>query len=105
MYRLFYTTQAKNDLLHIKTYIAQQTGSLKLGSDFTKRIRLKCKELASIQGTIGVARPEIIQGIRSHPFGNYVIFFIYENDAFKVITIIEARRDIKTIFKNKRIIS
>ena len=98
MYKLHYSSQARNDLLGIQNYIARQSGSRKLGLEFTKRLRHTCRELASIKGAIGVARPEIIEGIRSHPFGNYIILFMYNDDSFEVVTIIEGHRDIENMF-------
>ncbi|MBK6959225.1 MAG: type II toxin-antitoxin system RelE/ParE family toxin [Nitrosomonas sp.] len=55
-------------------------------------------QLASIKGTIGVERPELRENLRSHPFGSYIIFFMYNDNHFEVVTIIEGHRDIEVIF-------
>ncbi|MCK5373773.1 MAG: type II toxin-antitoxin system RelE/ParE family toxin [Alphaproteobacteria bacterium] len=99
MYKLSYTEQAKSDLVAIQRYIIQTSGLPKTGYNFTKKLRNKCKELASIKGIIGRERPEIMKGIRSHPVESYVIFFRYTEDTFEVITIIEGHKDIISHFE------
>lgn len=96
--RLVLLDQAKEDIANIADYIAEQSKNKRIGKEFAKRILDKCKELASIKGMIGVERPELRAGLRSHPFGNYVIFFIYNDNNLEVVTIIEGHRDIKSMF-------
>lgn len=98
--RLVLLDQAKEDIANIADYIAEQSKSRRVGKDFAKRIYEKCKELASIKGIIGVERPELRAGLRSHPFGNYVIFFMYNDNNLEVVTIIEGHRDIETLFSS-----
>lgn len=99
MFRLLYTEQAKEDLLATQRYIARESGSSKVAYAFIKKLREKCKELASIKGVIGRNRCDIVAGLRSQAFGNYVIFFRYVDDVFQVVTIIEGHRDIETHFE------
>lgn len=99
MYKLSYTERAKSDLLGIHRYISKESGSAKIAYAFTKKLREKCKELASITGVIGRERPEIMQGLRSHALGNYVIFFRYDGQTFEVVTIIEGHKDIESHFE------
>ncbi len=98
MYKLSYTAQAKSDLLAVQRYIVRETGNAKTGYSFTKRLREKCKELASIKGVIGRDRGEIMDGLRSQAYGNYVIFFRYCDTVFEVVTIIEGHKDIISHF-------
>lgn len=102
MYKLRYSDQVKADLVGIQRYVSSQSGSRKIGLEFTKRLRLKCRKLAGIIGIIGVARPELREGIRGHSFGNYVIFFMYTADSFEVVTIIERHRDIEPLFEKQQ---
>ena len=37
-------------------------------------------------------------GLRSHPFGNYIIFFMYNDNNLEAVTIIEGHRDIEALF-------
>jgi len=96
--RLILLDQAKEDIANIADYIAEESKSKRIGKAFARRIYDKCKEFASIKGTIGVERPELRAGLRSHPFGNYVIFFMYNDNNLEVVTIIEGHRDIDTLF-------
>ena len=96
--RLVLLDQAKEDLANVAAYIAEKSQSRHVGQNFAQRLLDKCKELASIKGTIGVERPELRENLRSHPFGSYIIFFMYNDNHFEVVTIIEGHRDIKAIF-------
>ncbi len=96
--RLKLSDQAQADLKDIAEYIARKSQNRTIGRNFTKKIIAKCKELASIKGTMGIARPDLGRGLRSHPFGNYVLIFMYEDDCFYVVTIIEGHRDIQALF-------
>ena len=96
--KLKLSTQAKTDIRLISGYIAQRSNSREIGRIFAEKLIAKCKELSSIKGQIGIARNELLKDLRSHPFGNYVIFFMYKNNAFEVITIIEGHRDINAMF-------
>jgi plasmid stabilization system protein ParE len=37
-------------------------------------------------------------GLRSHPHGNYVIFFHYVGEAFEVVNVLEGHRDVAAFF-------
>lgn len=100
MPQLRYSSQAKDDLREIQNYIARQSFSQETGLNFTRRLRQTCRDLASMAGTVGVARPELRADIRSHPSGNYVIFFRYLGDVFEVVTIIERHRDVDELFSS-----
>ena len=95
MRRLRYLPAAQRDLLDILTFVARQSGSLALAQDFVARLRRQCRHLAHLPGTLGRARPELRPDIRSFPFGNYVIFFRYLDDAFEVVNILEGHKDIE----------
>ena len=99
MYTLRYLAQAKDDLIHIKHYIARESGSAEIAMQFTSRLREQCRKLSRHAGRIGQARPELGVNIRSFPYGNYLIFFTYCEKELRVISIIEGHRDIKTLFK------
>jgi toxin ParE1/3/4 len=73
MYELRYLEQAKTDLLRIKRYIARESGSSDVALQYTKKLRQQCRKFAELPGTMGRARPELMEGVRSFPYGNYVI--------------------------------
>jgi toxin ParE1/3/4 len=100
MPKLVYTPQALRDLDEIRRYIARRSGLQSAGITFTKKIRTKCKELASAAGMIGIARPELREDVRSHPYGNYVILLRYHQEDLEIVSIIEGHRDIEQMFKD-----
>ncbi|NOG85160.1 MAG: type II toxin-antitoxin system RelE/ParE family toxin [Candidatus Scalindua sp. AMX11] len=65
---------------------------------YTDKLRQQCRKLAQLSGQIGRTRPELMEGLRSFVYGNYVIFFMYNNDYLDIVTIIEGHRDIETMF-------
>ena len=48
---------------------------------------------------MGRLRPELRESLLSFPYGNYVIFFMYNEDYLEIVTIIEGHRDIEAIFE------
>jgi plasmid stabilization system protein ParE len=85
---------AQRDLLDILSFIARESGSLKLAQEFVARLRRQCRHLAELPGTLGRARPDLRSDIRSFPSGNYVIFFRYLDGVFEVVNVLEGHRDI-----------
>ncbi len=99
MYKLSYLEQAKTDLISIKRYIAKQSGSNELALSYTQKLRQQCRKLAELPGTMGRARPELMEGLRSFPYDNYVIFFRYSDSLIEIVSIIEGHRDIEALFQ------
>ncbi len=98
MPELRYFEQAKNDLIQIKRYIARESGSNEIALRYMEKLRQECRELASLPGTMGRARPELGESIRSIPYGNYVILFRYNGPYLEIVSIIEGHRDIEELF-------
>jgi toxin ParE1/3/4 len=96
--RLVYLVAAERDLRSIARYIARESGNRTIARNFTARLRQQCEKLASLPGTLGRARPELRQDIRSFAFGNYLIFFRYADDTFEVVNVLEGHRDIGAFF-------
>ena len=99
MSQLRYLAQARDDLIHIKRYIARESGSQSTAVQFTEKIREQCRKLADLPGKMGRLRPELGENLRSFPYGNYVIFFMYNDDCLEIVTIIEGHRDIEAVFE------
>ena len=98
MLQLRYFEQAKNDLIEIKRYIARESGSKEIALHYIKKLRGECQRLAALPGKMGRARPELAEGIRSIPYGNYVILFRYHGPYLEIVSIIEGHRDIEELF-------
>lgn len=101
MSQLRYLAQAKDDLISIKKYIARETGSQSTALQYTGKIREQCRKLADLPGEIGRLRPELRENLRSFPYGNYVIFFMVNDDTLEIVTIIEGHRDIEAVFEEQ----
>lgn len=99
MSQLRYLAQARDDLIHIKRYIARESGSQSTAVQFTEKIREQCRKLADLPGEMGRLRPELGKSLRSFPYGNYVIFFMYNDDCLEIVTILEGHRDIEAVFE------
>lgn len=99
MYQLRYLEQAKADIVQIKRYIARESGSNRVAVRYTEMLRQQCRRLAELPGTMGRARPELMEGIRSLPYGNYIILFRYRDSLVEIISIIEGHRDIEEMFR------
>jgi plasmid stabilization system protein ParE len=92
--RLRYLPAARRDLRDIYRYVAEASGSAEIARRFTDAIERKCKELASLPGTLGRQRPELRPDLRSAVHRGYVIFFRYAGDRFEVVNVLEGHRDI-----------
>ena len=60
-------------------------------------LREKCRLLSETPG-IGRERPDIQEGIRSFPVGNYQIFYQTKNNEIIVIRVLSGYRDIPSLF-------
>ena len=101
MRRLKMLPSAQADLVNIIEHITRASGSLVIGRRFVGALRQHCRELATLPGTLGRARPELRPDIRSFLFKSYVIFARYVDGTFEVVNIIEGHRDIDALFKQR----
>lgn len=95
---LGYTETAEANLADISVYIANESGLRSAGQEFSDQLRAKCRRLASLPGTLGTARPDLGDDLRSTPHKGYVIFFRYTPDALEIINILSASRDLISYF-------
>jgi toxin ParE1/3/4 len=69
--RLRFTESAERDLVEVGNFIARDNPAN--AARFVERLEEHCELLAS-RPLIGRARNELVPGLRSLPFGRYVIF-------------------------------
>jgi hypothetical protein len=62
----------------------------------------RCRNLASIPGVLGSARPELEAGIRSFPHRGYLIFFRYRGRDVEIVRLMEGHRDLEAGFGGDR---
>jgi toxin ParE1/3/4 len=100
---LRFTSIALGNIADIATYIARSSGSRSLGQGFSNRLRHRCAELASLPGTQGWDRSELVPGLRSIAFKRYVIFFRYDHKSLEVVAVLEGHRDINAYFEDRQL--
>jgi len=99
--RLVLLDTAIEDFVSITDYIARESGSHRVAQRFVKQLRGQCIKLAKLPGTLGTSRPDLLPGLRSFAYKNYIIFFRYAGARFEVVNILEGHRDI-TGFYNRQ---
>ena len=99
MRRLRFTEDADRNLVDIALRIASESQSREIALTFAERLRARCRDLASLPGTLGTARPELRDDIRSTPCHGYVIFFRYRGDALEVVNVLHGSRDLERHFE------
>jgi toxin ParE1/3/4 len=82
---------AAADILEIWDYIAED--SLDEADLWVDRLDEKLGLLAT-QPSMGRARNELAAGLRSFPFGRYVIFYVPLADGIDVVRVLHSSRDV-----------
>lgn len=98
MRRLAYTDDAEQDLADISLRIAVGSQDRAIAEAFADRLRKHCANIASLPGTLGTARPELLNDLRSTPHQGYIIFFRYVGDTLEIVNILDGHRDIAGYF-------
>lgn len=83
------------DIADIWDYIAED--SVRRADAWVDRLDTRLRTL-SIQPMIGRARDELAPGVRSLPFGRYVIFYQPLDDGIDVVRVLHAARDVRSQF-------
>ena len=93
MRRLVFRAPAQRDIEQIAIYLTRETGDLQVAKDFVARLKERCGKIRNLSATLGTARPELGDGVRSTPAHGYVIFFRYTQNAVEIINILHGSRD------------
>lgn len=97
MGRLVVRPQALTDLDEIFDYIAED--SLDRAIAFIKKLHGQMEKLAG-SPSMGRRRDELLPGLRSFTYGNYLIFYIPLDDGADIVRVLNGARDIETLFKD-----
>jgi toxin ParE1/3/4 len=57
--------------------------------------------LLAVTPAIGRERPELAPGLRSLPFGSYLLFYRVSDDGIDLVRVLHAARDLETIFHDE----
>ncbi|MCB1581339.1 MAG: type II toxin-antitoxin system RelE/ParE family toxin [Alphaproteobacteria bacterium] len=89
------TRQADEDLIEIWVYIAQDNP---LAADhWLDEIEDKFR-LLSEQPRLGPARPDIAQGLRYFPVGNYLILYREMTEGVEIVRVVHGARRLSRLF-------
>lgn len=86
---------AEADILEIWEYIADD--SLAAADRWVHRLDGQFRLLAA-QPVMGRAREELAPGVRSFPFGRYVVYYVPLDDGIDVVRVLHGARDIDAVF-------
>lgn len=89
--KVVFSPAAKDDLMEIAIYIAQDNPVRALS--FVDELEATCLGLGQA-ADIGTARPELGEGIRLLPHGRYLIFYRKHKSMIRVERIMHGARDI-----------
>lgn len=92
MTRCRLSRQARADLDDIWLYVARNRGE-ETADSLIDVITDRFLMLAAMPGS-GRKRGEILPGLRSHPVGNYVIFYRQRRNWVEIIRVLHGARDI-----------
>ncbi len=87
---------AEADLEETWDYIAED--SPERASNFLRKLYAKMQILAA-NPSIGRKRDELLPGLRSFPYGNYVIFYLPIKNGIEVVRVLQGSRDIEQVFQ------
>lgn len=99
MSEIFKRPQAQADLDAIWDYIEERSGE-ELAASFLQKLYAKLKTLA-LSPHIGRPRDELLPGLRSFPFKDYLIFYFPLSVGIEVVRVLYGRRDIERIFQEE----
>jgi toxin ParE1/3/4 len=87
---------AEADLDEIWDYIAED--SSERASNFLRKLYAKIQTLDA-NPNIGRKRDELLPGLRSFPYGNYVIFYLPIENGIEIVRVLQSSRDIEQVFQ------
>lgn len=86
--------EAESDLDEIWWYIAQDNPHN--ADRLLDRIQERCLALADFP-QMGTSRDDLKAGLRSHPVGNYLIFYFPLTDGIDIVRVLYGARDVESL--------
>ncbi len=96
MRNLLFREAASADLEAILEYIGRDNPTRAV--TFTNELRQQCQNIATLPGTLGRSRAELLPNMRSWAYKGYVILFTYKEGTIEIINVLDGRRDIDAYF-------
>lgn len=90
MSRIWFSPSALKDLQGIFDYIAQDNPSA--AGRFVRKLKQSCHRIADFP-SIGVARDDLVPGVRCFPVGIYLIFYRFGDMGVEIVRVLHGSRD------------
>jgi toxin ParE1/3/4 len=94
---LRFSEQAERDLVEIGNFIARDNPAN--ATRFIARLEDHCNLLAR-HPLIGRVRHDLLPGLRSLPFGRYIIFYRLMDGVVEIVRVFHAARDLRRALRN-----
>lgn len=96
--RYFINILATEDLKEIANYFA--TNNIEAGEQFFNKFDRRCEQLINFPN-IGKSYAEIRPNLRGLPLDGYIIFYRVFNSGIEILRVVNARRDLPSIFEER----
>jgi len=93
---LIFLALAEQDIERIADYIAQDNPRRSL--TFVRELREQCRKIMRAPRAYQ-PRPELAHGLRSCPYGNYLIFFTTDDHVVKIVRVLHGAMDTEGVFE------
>ena len=93
--KLVFQPIVAGDLEAISEFIGRDNP--RRAAEMVEQLLGKCRFLAE-NPYAGIDRSELMKGMRSFPFGNYLVFYEPIDDGIKVVRIVEGHRNLSRVF-------
>lgn len=98
MRRLQFTARARRNFREISDFLSDESGSEDVAESFLSQLVERCRNIATLPGTLGSDRSDLLPGVRSTPHKGYVIFLRYQDDVVEIVGVLHGNRDIRGYF-------
>lgn len=95
MSRCLHTRQAREDILDIWAYVAEENPDA--ADRLLDAIGERCGLLAASPG-LGPARPDLAPGLRHNVLRSYLILYREIPDGVEIVRVLHCRRDVRAVF-------
>lgn len=102
--RVRITTHAAADFLAIVRYYDDEVADPEAGASLVDALAAKLEHLAGLRPMVGRPRDDLVPGVRSFAFDDYLLFLRYPEDdsVLEVIAVIHASRDLPAVFDERQ---
>lgn len=97
-HRYFINILATKDLKEIADYFT--ANSIEAGEQFFRKFDHRCEQLINFPN-IGRSYAEIRSYLRGLPLDGYIIFYRIVDDGIEILRVINARRDLPSVFEDQ----